>query len=117
MTTTGGILDAYTDAFNRHDLAAIDALHSFAARIEGPEGGTNVAALLSAFTYWFAQVPDVKAEVRAYAENGPVVFAEMILAGTDPAGHPVAVPVLLVIETADGLIVAERQYTPVLPPV
>jgi hypothetical protein len=108
------ILDAYIDAFDRHDLTAIDALHSFAARIEGPEAGTDVAALLSAFTYWFAQVPDVKAQVRAYAENGPFLFAEMVLAGTDTAGNPVAVPVLLAIETADGLIIAERQYTPVL---
>ena len=110
------ILDAYIDAFNRHDLAAIDALHSFSARIEGPEAGTDVAALLSAFTYWFAQVPDVKCEVRAYAENGPFLFAEMVLAGTDTTGNPVAVPVLLAIETADGLIVAERQYTPVYQP-
>jgi ketosteroid isomerase-like protein len=110
MTTTSEIMTAYADAVDRHDLAAIDALHSFGARIDGPRTGYDVAALLASFTNWFALVPDVKTEIRAYAENGPVAFVEVTLAGTDTDGNPVARTLVLVVETEDGLIVDERQY-------
>lgn len=108
MTTTREIISTYQDAFNRHDLAAIDALHSFDA-IYGSEIG-HLADLLAVFTNWFTLVPDVKCVIRNQAENGPVAFTEMTLAGTDTNGQPVERAVVLVIETADGLIVAERHY-------
>jgi predicted ester cyclase len=128
MTTARNLLESLADAYNRHDLDGVAALYAPDATINDGDLDAAVAAHAS----WFAVIPDVKAEIRTVAADGAVVIAEISLNGTNtgpvplgdvdrallgtnaealpPTGRTVAVPVVVVIEVADGRIATERDH-------
>jgi hypothetical protein len=106
MTAAMDALAALAEAFDRHDADAIAALYAphatirFAAR---PDLG--VADIRDAYAKWFADEPDARVEVRAaFADDGLAMTEVTIVGGDQP------VPLVVIVEVADGLIVAERQY-------
>ena len=121
-------------AVNAHDLGALRDLYNVNARTRRPgwpqEG--NVQELLASFEMDFACVPDLRFEPLSVTEDGSRVVTEVRITGTNtgptvlgdfgkallgrdvesvpPTGRPVDLPAVLVHETADGKVVAERQY-------
>jgi hypothetical protein len=107
MTAAMDALAALAEAFDRHDPDAIAALYAPGAtvRFRGqPE--RSVAEIRDAYAKWFAEAPDARVEVRAAVANDGLAMTEVTIVGGDQP-----VPLVVIVEVAGGLIVAERQYT------
>jgi len=133
MTGARDLIQALTEAYNRHDPQAISALYDPTAAIQWPdsEPGT-VEALLGAYTYSYTIMPDAQVTIRHIAGDDRAAIAEVTLSGTNtgpvtlgdldravlgtdaevlpPTGRSLAVLGVLAIEAAGGRIVADRQY-------
>ena len=127
------VLQALADAFDRHDVDGIVALYAPDATIEIPERPPGRPDDLRAmYESWFRVAPDVRIRVRAAIANETVGLGEVAMVGTNtgpvslnpadqaligvdadqlpPTGQPLDLPMVVVIEVADGRIVSERQY-------
>ena len=106
------VLDALREAFDRHDVEAITALHAPDATIRRTDGTTtDPAAMAATYKQWFADETDVRIDLRAAFGDDRIAMAEFALAGA--LGHR---PLTIVVETVAGLITDERYYAPNPPP-
>jgi predicted ester cyclase len=121
-------------AVNAHDLRALRVLYATTARTRRPgwpkEGDAEY--LLASYEMDFACVPDMRFEPLSSTSEGGRVVTELRITGTNtgptilgdfgkallgrdveavpPTGRPIDLPAVLVHETSDGKVVAERQY-------
>jgi SnoaL-like domain len=121
-------------AVNAHDLSALRGLYATSARTRRPgwpqEGDAEY--LLASYAIDFACVPDIRFEPLSSTSEGRRVVTELRITGTNlgptvlgdfgkallgrdveavpPTGRSIDLPAVLVHETADGEVVAERQY-------
>lgn len=86
MPATTTFLDRLREATNAHDLDALVDCFSPDYRNEAPahpaRGFTGREQVRANWEQIFAAVPDVQAEVRAYAAAGSQVWSEWEMAGT-----------------------------------
>ena len=134
MNEARDVVKRVLEAVNAHDLDALRAFYSPAAktrrpgwpREEGPE------ALLASYGMDFACVPDIGFAPLSTVADGQAVVTEVRISGTNtgptvlgdfgkallgpdveavpPTGRPIDLPAVLVHEVRDGLVIVERQY-------
>jgi len=107
------------EAFARHDVASLTALHSDSCVVESPLGGTQQgkAAIGQVYRAFFEAFPDASYSVSELVIDDDVVVQVGTLSGTDtggfmgmvPSGKPAVFPMVVVYRVADGLIVSERR--------
>ncbi len=133
---TGGAELAATilDGLNRHDLRGVAALYADGAQVH-PDGwheAVDVPTWHAAFELILASFPDLSLTPEHIAAASDAVLLEVRLNGTNtgpfhlgdldrlvlrtdaerlpPTGRAVDITGAVVLETADGLVTAERHY-------
>ncbi len=117
------VMQAMFDAFNRHDLEALQALYADSAIIMSPEmpepaiGSHHVAAIYGSL---FQMAPNVQDEVIHYIHKDGEIAVEFISSGTvenispdDPAemrGKQFEIKIFSRLKIKDGKIVEDISY-------
>jgi ketosteroid isomerase-like protein len=122
------------DAVNAHDLGALRELYAADARTRRPGWlrERDAEYLLASYELDFACIPDLRFEPLSSTAEGTRTVTELRITGTNsgptvlgdfgkallgrdvaavpPTGRPIDLPAVLVHETSEGRVVAERQY-------
>ncbi len=107
--TPGALAQAVFDAFNRHDAAALAALHAEDARLTssdfcGPRVGR--AEIMRTYRALFGRFPDIHDEVRDTVVDGDRVAVRFV-AESGQDGVRLALPIATFLIVRDGLIQAD----------
>jgi ketosteroid isomerase-like protein len=111
------MLEAITDAFNRHDVDAIMSFFAEDATFDGPRGsepwGTRFVGrdeVARAFQARFDGLPDVHYGDARHFVSGDRGASEWMLTGTTPDGERVEVRGCDLWEFRDGEVVRKDSY-------
>lgn len=135
------VLTRLVAAINNHDTTAVAGCYAPDARVHQSEWPKPMAAAdwIEAFAMLYESFPDLRIEVRHTAATQRTVLAEVTLVGTNggplhlgsvdrlllntdaeripPTGRSLRIDGVVVLDIADGLISAERQYWPSVEPL
>ena len=113
------LFDLRMKALNDHDAEAFSATYADDAVVESPLGGTHQgrAAIRAVVDAFLAALTDATFTVDDLIIDGDRVVLVFTLSGTDtgglmgmaPSGRPALLPMVVVCQVADGLIVHERR--------
>jgi ketosteroid isomerase-like protein len=111
------LLQAFLDAFNRHDLDAImeffaDECVFYMPRGAGPRGDRYVgkAAVREGLATRFAGIPDVHYGEDTHWVGGDLGVSEWTLTGTPVSGHPIRVRGVDLLEFVNGKITRKDSF-------
>ncbi len=111
------LLDAFAQAFNRHDIEALLAMVTADCVFEmatGPEAcgrrHQGKAALRQALPWAWQHWPDARWEDATHVMAGARGFSEWTFRGTDAAGRMTEVRGVDLFEIRDGLIARKDTY-------
>jgi len=106
------LIEAYVDAFNRHDLDDVLACFHDAAVLVDTQGQKveGLEAVRHRYEEDFALIPDGHCELEMATGHDGRGVAETVFTGTIRDGGPVKAVGTEVMEFADGKIAAIRDY-------
>jgi steroid delta-isomerase-like uncharacterized protein len=123
------LIQRYNDAWNRHDIDAIVALHGermiFDAHVGAPSA-TDEESVRGQIAALFYQWPDLAFQTRCLRRCGDLVVQEWTATGTlavrielgglvaEPTGRPVRWAGLDLIELEDGAVTRKESYSDVM---
>ena len=135
------VLRRLVAAINNHDTTAVASCYAPDAWVHQSEWPKRIAAAawIEAFPVLYESFPDLRVELRHLAATERSVLAEVTLVGTNsgplhlgsvdrlllntdaervpPTGRGLRMVGVVVLDIADGLIAAERQYWPSAEPL
>jgi hypothetical protein len=102
------------DAFNRHDVAAIEGIYSSAASLHSPDYPNLVGNKSIADTYrkLFDAIPDAKDNLELLEATANHVYAQFVLTGhlNGAQEKPISVRIISVYAVKDARIVDDSTY-------
>jgi len=114
------LLQRREEAFSRHDVDALMALHADPCVVESPLAGGTVqahAAIAHVYQTLFDALPDASLSVHDTVIEGNRVVQIGTLVGTDtgglmgmgPSGKPAVIPIVVYFRIENGQIAYERR--------
>lgn len=126
VTEAEALAARYGAAWNDHDVDALLSMQdpgmTFRLRVEGSEPATGADTLRDLFSFFFAVLPDYRAEIRrTMIQEGLIVLEYTItatLAGEfpiggevgRPTGRPMSVDAVDILPCANGKITGKETY-------
>src|SRR5689334_10445711 len=108
------VLERLTEAQNAHDAKLFASYFAHDYRSEQPahpgRSFTGQAQVLANWTAVFAGVPDFRAELQAWAQDGDGEWGEVDWRGHHTDGSAFAMRGVIIVTVRDGLIAAARLY-------